>query len=74
MVGTVLQDPERQVLGTKTVNEIAFGLENIGLPREEIIERVEAAMQHLTAVHKYKDTREVRETIRKGMTDGTPLK
>ena len=37
-------------------------------------ELMEAAMQHLTAVHKYKDTREVRETIRNGMTDGTPLK
>ena len=37
-------------------------------------ELMEAAMQHLTAVHKYKDTREVRETLRNGMKDGTPLK
>jgi predicted small metal-binding protein len=37
-------------------------------------ELMEAAMQHLTSVHKYKDTHEVRETIRNGMTDGTPLK
>ena len=35
-IGTVLQDPERQILGTKVVNEVAFGLENLGMPREEI--------------------------------------
>ena len=35
-VGTVLQDPERQILGTKVLNEVAFGLENLGLERAEI--------------------------------------
>ena len=43
-VGTVLQDPERQILGTKVLNEVAFGLENLGLPREEIIQRVDEAL------------------------------
>jgi len=47
MVGTVLQDPDRQVLGTKTINEVAFGLENIGLPREQIIERVDEVLTKL---------------------------
>lgn len=47
MVGTVLQDPERQILGTKVLNEVAFGLENLGLPRAEIIERVDAALAYL---------------------------
>ena len=37
-------------------------------------ELLEAAMQHLTAVHNYEDSSAVRETIRKGMTDGIPLK
>lgn len=46
-VGTVLQDPERQILGTKVINEVAFGLENLGLPRGEIRERALAAMAHL---------------------------
>jgi len=27
LVGTVLQDPERQILGTRVANEVAFGLE-----------------------------------------------
>lgn len=47
MVGTVLQDPERQILGTKVINEVAFGLENMGLPREEILERVDEALATL---------------------------
>lgn len=47
MVGTVLQDPERQILGTKVVNEVAFGLENMGLPREEILSRVDEALATL---------------------------
>jgi energy-coupling factor transport system ATP-binding protein len=50
-IGTVLQDPERQILGTKVLNEVAFGLENLGLPREEIYERVQAAMDILEISH-----------------------
>jgi energy-coupling factor transport system ATP-binding protein len=46
-VGTVLQDPERQILGTKVLLEVAFGLENLGLPRQEILERVEEALHYL---------------------------
>lgn len=47
MVGTVLQDPERQILGTRVINEVAFGLENLGVPRAEIHERVGIAMEEL---------------------------
>jgi energy-coupling factor transporter ATP-binding protein EcfA2 len=46
-VGTVLQDPERQILGTKVLNEVAFGLENLGLPRDEIFQRVDEALAFL---------------------------
>lgn len=46
-IGTVLQDPERQILGTTVVNEVAFGLENLGLPRAEIIERVDEVLKFL---------------------------
>jgi energy-coupling factor transport system ATP-binding protein len=46
-----LQDPERQILGTKVVNEVAFGLENMGLPREEIISRVDEALATLRIPH-----------------------
>jgi energy-coupling factor transport system ATP-binding protein len=46
-VGTVLQDPERQILGSKVLHEVAFGLENLGLPRGEILERVERSLEYL---------------------------
>ncbi len=51
LVGTVLQDPERQILGTKVINEVAFGLENMALPRGEIIERADEALRHLNIFH-----------------------
>ena len=46
-IGTVLQDPERQILGTKVLNEVAFGLENLNIPREEILERVDESLKFL---------------------------
>src|SRR5512136_1773714 len=46
-VGTVLQDPERQILGTKVLHEVAFGLENLGMPRPEIITRVDESLRYL---------------------------
>lgn len=51
LVGTVLQDPERQILGTRVRNEVAFGLENLGLPREEIIQRIDEALTYLGIQH-----------------------
>jgi energy-coupling factor transporter ATP-binding protein EcfA2 len=51
MVGTVLQDPERQILGTKVINEVAFGLENLALPRPEIIRRADEALAFLGIAH-----------------------
>ncbi|MBI5946074.1 MAG: ABC transporter ATP-binding protein [Chloroflexi bacterium] len=50
-IGTVLQDPERQILGTKVVNEVAFGLENLGMPRAEIYSRVDEALNFLKIPH-----------------------
>jgi energy-coupling factor transport system ATP-binding protein len=56
-VGTVLQDPERQILGTKVLNEVAFGLENLGLPRDEIIQRVDEALYFLNIADlRYRET------------------
>ncbi len=50
-IGTVLQDPERQILGTKVVNEVAFGLENLGMARSEIFSRVDEALNFLKISH-----------------------
>jgi energy-coupling factor transport system ATP-binding protein len=47
VVGTVLQDPERQILGTRVRNEVAFGLENLGKERAEINQRIDQALEYL---------------------------
>ncbi len=39
-VGFVQQDPERQIVTDKVWHELAFGLENLGLPRETVARRV----------------------------------
>ena len=50
-VGTVLQDPERQILGAYVSAEVAFGLENLGLPRGEIVQRVDETIDYLDISH-----------------------
>jgi len=50
-VGTLLQDPERQILGTYVLNEVCFGLESQGMPREEMILRAEKALDRLHILH-----------------------
>lgn len=50
-IGTVLQDPERQILGTKVLNEVAFGLENLSMTRDEIFTRVDEALNFLKISH-----------------------
>jgi energy-coupling factor transporter ATP-binding protein EcfA2 len=40
-IGTVLQDPAKQIVGATVESELAFGPENLGVPREEIRERID---------------------------------
>lgn len=51
IVGTVLQDPERQILGAQVSAEVAFGLENLGLDRGEIRQRMDQALDYLGISH-----------------------
>ncbi|BCY16838.1 MAG: ATP-binding cassette domain-containing protein [Chloroflexi bacterium] len=46
-VGTLLQDPERQIVGSYVRNEVAFGLENLGFSRDEINWRVDETLDYL---------------------------
>ncbi len=50
-VGTVLQDPERQIVASYVLNEVAFGLENLGMPKEEILQRVDETLEFLGIAH-----------------------
>lgn len=44
-VGFVFQNPENQLFSLSVERDVAFGLENLGVPREEAIERVRWAME-----------------------------
>ena len=48
-VGSVFQDPRSQFFATTTTDEVAFGCENLGLPREETARRVDGAFAALGA-------------------------
>ncbi|MBQ7506132.1 MAG: energy-coupling factor transporter ATPase [Lachnospiraceae bacterium] len=52
--GMVFQNPDNQIIATMVEEDVAFGPENMGVPREEMEERVEKS---LSAVH-MKDFRE----------------
>jgi energy-coupling factor transport system ATP-binding protein len=54
--GMVFQNPFTQVTGSKLTvyEEIAFGLENLGIPRAEMVERIDEAMK-LLKIEKVKD-------------------
>ncbi|MGX5680037.1 ABC transporter ATP-binding protein [Schumannella luteola] len=44
-VGLVLQDPDSQVILARVGDDVAFGCENLAVPREEIWERVAEALE-----------------------------
>lgn len=45
MVGMVFQNPDNQFVGSTVQDDVAFGLENLGIPREEMHERVRTALE-----------------------------
>jgi energy-coupling factor transporter ATP-binding protein EcfA2 len=44
-VGIVFQNPENQLIAMNVEHEIAFGLENLGIPRERIKEKIEEVVE-----------------------------
>jgi len=44
-VGLVFQNPENQLFALSVEKDVAFGLENLGLPRDEMRKRVDWALQ-----------------------------
>ena len=53
-VGLVFQNPENQLFALSVEKDVAFGLENLGFPREELRKRVEWALQ-LTDIYDLKE-------------------
>src|SRR5690242_16418659 len=51
LVGTILQDPDRQIVTSYVERQVAFGPENLGWPRERIRAAVSATLDRLRITH-----------------------
>ncbi|MDT2743389.1 energy-coupling factor ABC transporter ATP-binding protein [Enterococcus asini] len=47
MVGMVFQNPDNQFVGSTVEDDVAFGMENQGIPREEMLVRVADALEQV---------------------------
>lgn len=54
-VGMVFQNPDNQFVGTTVQDDIAFGMENRGVPRAEMIKRIDINL-HAVAMEDYRMT------------------
>lgn len=46
-VGMVFQNPDNQFVGATVEDDVAFGMENQGIPREEMVKRVKDALEQV---------------------------
>lgn len=53
-VGMVFQNPDNQIVATIVEEDVAFALENLGVPPDEMRVRIDEAMQ-MAGVYKYRD-------------------
>ena len=53
-IGIVFQNPDNQFVGATVEDDVAFGLENQGIPREEMLQRVEKAIEQVSMLE-FKD-------------------
>ena len=51
LVGTLQQDPEKQIVASHVAEEVAFGPENLGWPRPRIRDAVERTLEELGISH-----------------------
>ncbi len=50
-IGMVFQNPDNQIVATIVEDDVAFGPENLGVPREEIRKRVDNALKMVDMYH-----------------------
>ena len=46
-VGMVFQNPDNQFVGTTVKDDVAFGLENLGVERREMIDRIQTSLEQV---------------------------
>jgi energy-coupling factor transport system ATP-binding protein len=51
VVGTVLQEPDKQLVSSVVEDDVAFGPGNLGLPRSEIEHRVKQSLESMGILH-----------------------
>ncbi len=52
--GIVFQNPDNQIIGTTVEEDVAFGPENLGMPREKMIEEIDKALRFVGLLDKKK--------------------
>ena len=52
-VGMVFQNPDNQIVATVVEEDVAFALENLGVPTDEIRDRIDQAME-MAGIYKYR--------------------
>ncbi len=53
--GMIFQNPDNQIVATVVKEDVAFGLENLGVPTDEMLPRIEAALAAVR-MNKYADS------------------
>ena len=53
--GMIFQNPDNQIVATVVKEDVAFGLENLGIPSEEMIPRIESALSAVR-MNRYADS------------------
>ena len=51
-VGMVFQNPDNQIVANVVREDVAFGLENLGVPQPEMLPRIEAALEAVRMSHR----------------------
>jgi energy-coupling factor transporter ATP-binding protein EcfA2 len=51
VVAMTFQDPESQIIGMTVEEELAFGLENLGVPRQEMLPRIDEVLEYVRLNH-----------------------
>ena len=54
--GMVFQNPDNQIIGTAVEEDVGFGPENLGVPTEEIWQRVEESLKAVGMLERRKDS------------------
>jgi len=46
-VGLIFQNPDNQIFSLTVEKDVAFGLENVGMPKPKMVEEIDEAMEHV---------------------------